>query len=30
MTPERLAERDPEGEVRSWLVTIARLARGAA
>ena len=26
MTPERLAERDPEGEVRSWLETIARLA----
>ena len=29
MTPERLAERDPEGEVRSWLETIARLAGGA-
>jgi hypothetical protein len=29
MTPERLAESDPEGEVRSWLETIARLARGA-
>jgi hypothetical protein len=26
MTPERLAERDPAGEVRSWLETIARLA----
>ncbi len=29
MTPQRLAERDPEGEVRSWLETIARLASGA-
>ena len=28
MTAERLAERDPEGEVRSWLTTIARLADG--
>ena len=28
MTPERLAERDPEGEVRSWLEHIARLASG--
>ena len=25
MTPERLAERDPSGEVRSWLTTIAIL-----
>ena len=29
MTAERLAQRDPAGEVRSWLETIARLARGA-
>jgi hypothetical protein len=29
MTPQRLAERDPEGEVRSWLGAIAHLARGA-
>jgi hypothetical protein len=29
MTPQRLAEQDPKGEVRSWLETIARLARGA-
>jgi hypothetical protein len=28
MTPDRLAERDPEGEVRSWLETIGRLAEG--
>jgi hypothetical protein len=28
MTPQRLAERDPEGEVRSWLDTIADLAEG--
>lgn len=27
MTPQRLAERDPKGKVRSWLDTIARLAR---
>lgn len=26
MTPERLRQRDPEGEIRSWLGTIARLA----
>lgn len=26
MTPERLAERDPSGEVRSWLMVIAELA----
>jgi hypothetical protein len=26
MTPERLAERDPDGEVRSWLMTIVGLA----
>ena len=25
MTPERLTERDPRGEVRSWLATIATL-----
>ncbi|MGA2257072.1 MAG: hypothetical protein ABSG53_20665 [Thermoguttaceae bacterium] len=25
MTPARLAERDPNGEVRSWLATIATL-----
>ncbi|MDQ7010620.1 MAG: hypothetical protein Q9M29_02245, partial [Mariprofundaceae bacterium] len=25
MTPVRLAERDPQGEVASWLVSIARL-----
>jgi hypothetical protein len=29
MTPQRLAERDPKGEVRSWLETIADLANGA-
>jgi hypothetical protein len=29
MTPQRLAERDPSGEVRSWLETIADLVRGA-
>jgi hypothetical protein len=29
MTPGRLAERDPVGEVRGWLETIARLAHGA-
>jgi len=28
MTVARLAERDPEGEVRSWLATIAQLANG--
>ena len=28
MTPKRLAEQDPEGEVRCWLATIARLAGG--
>ncbi|NQT40152.1 MAG: ATP-dependent endonuclease [Planctomycetes bacterium] len=28
MTPERLAKRDPVGEVRCWLATIARLADG--
>lgn len=27
MTPERLSQRDPEGEVASWLRTIAALAR---
>jgi hypothetical protein len=27
MTVERLAERDPAGEVRSWLITICRLGR---
>ena len=26
MTPERLAERDPDGEVIGWLRTIAELA----
>ncbi len=30
MTVERLAERDPRGEVRSWLATIARLANGSS
>lgn len=25
MTPQRLAERDPDGDVRSWLATIARM-----
>ena len=30
MTPRRLAERDPKGEVRSWLATIARLAGRSA
>jgi hypothetical protein len=29
MTPERLAHRDPDGEVRSWLTTILHLANGA-
>ena len=29
MTPGRLAERDPAGEIRGWLETIARLAHGA-
>lgn len=29
MTLTRLAERDPEGEVRLWLVTIAELAAGS-
>jgi putative ATP-dependent endonuclease of OLD family len=29
MTPERLAERDPDGEVRSWFETIACLAQGS-
>ena len=28
MTPQRLAERDPDGEVISWLQIIARLAEG--
>jgi putative ATP-dependent endonuclease of OLD family len=28
MTPQRLAQRDPDGEVRSWLETIARMASG--
>ncbi len=28
MTPERIAECDPDGEIASWLVTIARLADG--
>lgn len=28
MTPERLAERDPLGEVRLWLANIAELVRG--
>ena len=28
MTPERLAESDPDGEVVSWLQTIDRLAKG--
>jgi hypothetical protein len=27
MTANRLAERDPDGEVRGWLATIAELAR---
>ena len=27
MTPERLAERDPKGEVRSWLATVGVLIR---
>ena len=26
MTPQRLAERDPKGEVRSWLEAMMRLA----
>jgi hypothetical protein len=26
MTPERQARRDPNGEVRGWLATIAELA----
>jgi hypothetical protein len=30
MTPKRLAERDPEAEVRSWLLAIGRLAQGPA
>ncbi len=25
MTPQRLAERDPKGEVRSWLEAMAQL-----
>jgi hypothetical protein len=29
MTLERLAERDPQGEVRAWLTTIARLAKSS-
>ena len=29
MTPRRLAERDPEAEIRSWLATVARLAGGS-
>jgi hypothetical protein len=28
MTPDRLAERDPQGEVRAWLETVTRLAEG--
>lgn len=28
MTPERLHQRDPEGEIRSWLKTIAKLVAG--
>ena len=28
MTPQLLAERDPQGEVRSWLATIVQLADG--
>ncbi|MEK6233786.1 MAG: hypothetical protein N2C14_03655, partial [Planctomycetales bacterium] len=28
MTPELLAERDPEGEVRGWLAVIAKLTGG--
>lgn len=28
MTPERLSARDPDGEVRSWLLTIASLVGG--
>ena len=27
MTAARLAERDPDGEVRAWLATIANLSR---
>jgi hypothetical protein len=30
MTPERLARSDPNGEIRSWLETIARLAAGSS
>lgn len=29
MTPDRLAERDPKGEVRSWLMAISQLANGS-
>ena len=29
MTPERLAERDPKGEVLSWFLAIARLSDAA-
>ena len=28
MTPARLSEQDRDGEVLSWLATIARLAEG--
>jgi hypothetical protein len=28
MTPERLAERDPAGEIPLWLTTISRFAQG--
>ena len=28
MTPQRLAERDPQGDVRSWLVAMLRLMDG--
>jgi hypothetical protein len=26
MTPERIAQRDPAGEIRGWLASIAELA----
>jgi len=30
MTPQRLADRDPQGEVASWLQVIAAMAGGSA
>jgi hypothetical protein len=30
MTPERLCQRDPDGEIRSWLERIGQLARGGS